>query len=634
MNTNVFPEPRSTLKAAAFRTCVLVLLALKIGAAAAAQAPSSSDATRPPARSPFAAVNLNSSPSAPAVVQAPTAGAVDALLGELRAFIMRWRSRFIYFIPAALMVLIVLYMALWGRPAFFSRGILAAPLVLLAILSLWHYAGFYPWINKTYFNEYEFYHYYIGSKYAPEVGYGGMYDASIVADDETGKVFTSKSIRNLNYMHGSIDERKARADKPYYDVKEVLARKDEIKGRFNPDRWAEFVKDIQFFRRTLGTPRWSKIMHDKGYNATPVWGLAGGLLSNAVSTDNKPGLLALALLDPLLIGMALLCVAWAYGLRTALFLGAFFGVNYLTMHSPTMKMAYLRTDWIALTLMGASLVRKGWYKSAGALMAYAGLARIFPAIFAFGIGARAAVELVHTRRFPWKHAQFFVVYALAASALVGLSIAYAGGLHQWREFFDKIGYHNDDISPWRVGFRYIFFGTFEQPPRGMGWWDFKAQLQTFYQTHAAIWWTIQGAVLLLCALAIRHLRDDEAIPFSFVPVFFLVAPTHYYYMMLVIPVLFLAMKVDSPLRGVGFIYLLGVGMVGYSYNSRGWQFPHAFDMSSALLVFVLYLLLIPGVEGRLGLSDAASSRPPLLRAWLRNAISRRKPVPDSLPAPQ
>lgn len=529
---------------------------------------------------------------------------VQDVVNKLRALLTTWRGRFQYVFSITAIVLLTIYASIAKFRAPFLRGLLAVPLLILAVLSVWHYAGFYPWLTKSYFNHYEFYHYYIGAKYAPEVGYGGMYNASLVADAEAGQTYTSRTIRNLGYMRGTVEEREERGDRPYYDLKSVLNRKDEIKAHFSPERWAEFVKDITYFKKSLGAGRWSRIMLDKGYNATPVWGATGGILSNLVSTDNKTGLQCLALLDPFLILLSLACVAWAYGPRAALFVGAFFGANYLTMLSPTMKMAYLRTDWITLTVMGACFVKRGWYGTAGGLMAYAGLARIFPIIFAFGMGARGLIVLFRTRRFPWPHFRFFLVYGAVAALLVGGSILYAGGLQQWQDFMDKIGYHNDDISTWRVGFKYIFLGTFDQPPPGVGWWPYKAQLQTFLQDNAAIWWSIQGVVLLLTLLAVRHLRDDEAIPFSFVPVFFMVAPTHYYYMMLIIPALFLAMKVDSPLRAAGLIYLFGASMIGAHYNSRGWQFPLAFDMSCVLLAFVLYLLLIPGVERHIEPRDA------------------------------
>lgn len=505
---------------------------------------------------------------------------------RFHAAFLRMRPRLFTTIATATIIMILIYVALARWHVSFLRGLLAVPLLGLAVVSLGNYTNFYPWLSKHYFNEYEFYHYYIGAKYAPEIGYTGLYEASIIADNETKRLYSANTVREL-------------ATGRYVAVAAVLKRENEIKASFSRERWAEFVKDIEFFKRNLGASRWSRILRDKGYNATPVWGLTGGLLSNAISTDNLKGMHALALLDPLLIVLALLAAWWAFGHRAALLTAAFFGINFLTMQSPTMKAAYLRTDWIMLTILGAAFVKKGWYKTAGGFMAYAGLARIFPIIFAFGMGARGLVELVRTRRMPWKHFQFFAAFAVTGGLLVGASILYAGGLHQWREFFDKISYHNSDISTWRVGFRYIFLGTFDLVPRGVDWWTYKAQLQEFQAQWGHVWWGIQAVVLLASVYLARYLEDGESIVYSFVPVFFLVAPTHYYYMMLIIPALFFAMRVDSPYRAAGLIYLIVASLVGQKYNYVGWRFPLAFDMSCALLGMVLYMMLIVWLEGRL-----------------------------------
>jgi len=62
------------------------------------------------------------------------------------------------------------------------RGMLVAVLVLLAALALWNYVGMGAFRYGRYLNAYEFYHYYMGSKYAREIGYTNLYNASVVAD--------------------------------------------------------------------------------------------------------------------------------------------------------------------------------------------------------------------------------------------------------------------------------------------------------------------------------------------------------------------------------------------------------------------------------------------------------------------
>lgn len=546
-----------------------------------------------PANTPGIAVRVD--PRPPAIGATRGEVQVSDYQRFVRAF-YQIRPRFTYLLPAAAMILILIYVAISRWKAPFLRGLLLVPLLLAGLLSVGHYMSFYPWLTKSYFNHYEFFHYYIGAKYAPELGYTHLYHASLAADDDTKLLYTGRAIRDLGTNQ-------------YVGVKDALKEKAKCRALFSDARWQEFMKDIKYFKRGMGAGRWSRVLADKGYNATPVWGLVGGLLSNAVSTDNEAGMQALALLDPALIALALLALLWAFGPRTMLFIAAFFGANYVMMQSPTMKQAFLRTDWVMGVLIGIALVKKKWHMAAGAVMAYAGLARIFPIIFVFGMGARGLIELVRTRRIPWPHVRFFLGFGVAGVALIGASMLYFGGMETWREFFAKINYHNNDISTWRIGFRYVFLGTFDVTPAGVGWWDYKAQLQAFMAQYQYVWWAIQGVVLLLCLCAARDLDDDEALALGFVPVFFLVAPTHYYYLMLLVPALYFAPKVDQPLRAVGLLLLFGSAMLCASHNNVGWRFPMPFDMSCIYLAMVVYMMLVAVLEARLRRIDAAHTLP-------------------------
>ena len=188
----------------------------------------------------------------------------------------------------------------------FLRGFTIVPLLALAALALGNYLdNFGHWRAGSFLNAYEFYHYYMGSKYAKETGYFELYSASLVADDDTGRLFTgaNKQGRIRNLATGS-----------YVPIKTVLDEREALKARFSEARWEEWKKDIRWFKKNLGKSRWEGVLCDKGYNGTPVWtALVGGLLSNNVSTDSELGMNLLAGIDPMLIAAAALCVAWAFG---------------------------------------------------------------------------------------------------------------------------------------------------------------------------------------------------------------------------------------------------------------------------------------------------------------------------------
>ncbi|MFA7691851.1 MAG: hypothetical protein GX117_05170 [Candidatus Hydrogenedentes bacterium] len=291
-----------------------------------------------------------------------------------------------YYLPTAAIALLILYYLLRRESVQQFLGscrqraaywILTGILAVVGLFSVFNYVATDYYRFDSYLNAYEFYHYYIGTKYAREVGYTEMYAASLVADSETGMKWKDKTgtLRDL-----STGQR--------VNHKQILDNAAFYKDKFSPERWEEFKKDIVWFKDRLVQHRWNGILRDKGYNGTPVWTmLVGSFLSNRISTDSEWGMLFLSLLDPLLILITFLIVLWAFGPRTALLMIVLLGTNYM-MKWWHMKGAYLRTDWAMCLVMSAALIRKNKLTAAGILTGYAALARIFPAVLVIGILAK------------------------------------------------------------------------------------------------------------------------------------------------------------------------------------------------------------------------------------------------------
>jgi len=463
--------------------------------------------------------------------------------------------------------------------------------------------------------------------------------------------------------------------------------------------------------------------------------LVGGIFTNQISTDNARGMQFLALLDLFLIGVAFLCVCWAFSPRAGLLMLVLLGTHYM-MHFSHMKGALLRTDFAMSLVIAVCMVKRERYATAGALVAYSSLARVFPAVFLFGLGAKTFWELVRMahvawdaakgrwrgawkraglaiafllphlvlavvltwflpraalpfapalvrpalwtlshvvlfsvcllllvltstglwglwkRRFDVRYVRFFLAFVITVALLVGASIAYDGGLDLWKEFSSKISRHNRDISQWRVGFKYVFIGrpdrnadliaalrklTDRTPaaparrpaakperiaqagisPHSPGWRPALGSL-TFhleskrYREQPGIWWTIQGVVLIFCLFAVKGLKDHEALAFSFVPTFFLVAPTYYYYIMLLVPFLFFAGQLDRPSRALGLIMMFSTAMAGYVFYGLWQQKTSTYVyLSWMVLIMVLYMMLLAMLETAWFVPRAARFRPVL-----------------------
>lgn len=581
------------------------------------------------------------------------------------------------------------------------HGFLFCVMLILSLLAAANYFDFGRWRHNAYLNAYEFYHYYLGSKYTPELGYTRLYAASLVADQETGMKWNDsrKHIRNLDTGR-------------YIPAEAVLRDAEEYKKYFSQPRWEEWKKDIRWFKSKLITSRWNGVLRDKGYNPSPVWSMVtGAVFTNQISTDSEWGMTFLAVLDLILIGAAFLCVCWAFGPRAGLFMIMLLGTHYM-MRFSHMKGALLRTDFAMCLVMAICMLKKNRHATAGALMAYSVLARIFPAVLLFGIGgklfwemgrlAHAAVERMIARyglggafwaragliALPlavasailsglagtllpvvtawldmgipvaprvlaialflptligvtlctaaawglWKglmntrYVRFFMAFAITAALLVGASIAHYGGTELWQDFGSKIGRHNRDISPWRVGFKYIFIGKFRddfsfkqgtgelrdylfgwnqeqktaaQRERGMQevlrkWAPFTRS--AIYGEKQALWWSIQALVLFVCLIAVKGLKDDQALAFSFVPLFFMTSPTYYYYILLLAPLLLFTPELERPTRALGLAWMFFTAMAGYYFYAM-WRQEFATYywlswMNCALAVYIILLALL------------------------------------------
>jgi len=517
-----------------------------------------------------------------------------------------------YWLPVAGMALVAVAWLLWGRSLDgrltprtlrVARRILIAILIAAAAFSVLVYNNFFNYHYGGYLNAYEFFHYYMGSKYAREIGYFDMYGAALVADDETGRLYRPRDglVRDLRTLE-------------YVPVDEMLADRDRYRGRFSDERWREWVGDVSFFKERLGTAAWNRILRDRGYNATPTWTMiVGGGLSRRVPTGSDAGMTFLSLLDVFLLTAAFVCVAVVFGPGPALLMVVFMASSYLMAHVH-MKGAFLRTDFVVALVLAACALKRRHYATAGVLVGYATTSRIFPAVFAAGLavrflwslrpGAAAAMRLHRERS---RYLRFFSGFGAAVGILLVASVVYAGGWGAWSDFARKISVHRAVHHIWNVGLPSVIAAELE-PPAGAA--RSRGALERLRETEATLeaeslrhrrpWLRLaQVGLMLLWLAAIRRLEDHDVLVLGFVPVFVLVAPTYYYYIVLLLPFLFLAQRLDRPSGAIGLVYLFLSGMAGYWFYYRWDQYFTTYYWSSVLaLGLSLYLPAVALAETR------------------------------------
>ena len=476
-----------------------------------------------------------------------------------------------------------------------GRRLLIGVLGVSAALAVATYADFGVFRYGTYLNEWDFYHYYVGTKYAHELGYTNLYGATLAADREGG----------LRY-HNPRNEMRDLGTAQLCDVGEVAAQAARFRGRFSDERWREFVADITWFKMQLPAHRWSLILADHGYNGTPAWSfVVGGLFTRHLSVRDPIGRWIMLALDPLLLLAATAAVAWAFGLRTAFLMVIFIGTHYLLSWGH-LKGALLRTDFAMASVLAVCLVKQRYYKIAGVLLGWAVLSRIFPALLLVGPTVLLLWRLARSHSLDRQLLGLLGACAATVTLVVLGSCAYFGTTGIWHEWNLKIATHYLNGSDWDLGYRTIAEASFAHgvPMRVLAKTVAHGPLLFLGKPG-----TIVALLLVLPAMTfIRGLEDHEALAYGFVFVFLLALASYYYYLVLCVPLLFFAPQLERPQHALGVAFMFFTGIVGYLLFSgwpmlagswvmfRGWHqtFPTYYFLCCFIAVTVAQMILLAG----------------------------------------
>jgi hypothetical protein len=355
-----------------------------------------------------------------------------------------------------------------------------AVLGVVGVCALLSFASFYNLGRPQFWNaeksQPEFVHqldmrvYYPFAKYFRELGYDGVYQASIKAYSED----TETSLDSLSTVE--IRNMKTHDSQRVADVKEEIKK---IPQRFTPERWASFKEDMSYFRRTMGEKHYLATHADHGANATPVW-TAMARPFFLFSEANETSLVIGGLADPILLGLMFLCVGFVFGPRQA-FLGILvFGATDLYMFGTNWAGATLRHDWIAYLGFGVCALRRERWTLAGIVLALAVMIRAFPGVALAGVGLPCLVLFVERwireRRMPNLKAHLaehsgavrVVLVAIVTMVLLVVGTSLMFSFHAWVDWMKKISLLDAGIGTNDVSLRsLVAFGTDEAPYRAL-----------------------------------------------------------------------------------------------------------------------------------------------------------------------
>ncbi len=405
-----------------------------------------------------------------------------------------------------------------------EAGQLLSTLAVAAVLAYYNFGSFHGPNNLHYG---ELFHYVLGSKYFPELGYDGLYAASLAAQRETAPALPvppyTRDLRNNVIVPTAA----------------LTAQQDEVERRFTPRRWRAFCADHEFFLQPSVAGVLSDLRLDHGYNPTPAWTFVGRLF-DAYLPVNGVTLTLLAFLDPLLLVVVFTVVRRTFGSRAASVLVLLFGLGYAWRFT-WVGGAYLRQDWLAAVVVGVCLVKRERMAAAGALFAYATAVRLFPAFLLFGLAAVCCRNLVRgeSSRWAWRFAAGFVI----ALALSGAAGALTGrGPAAWREFKSDITKLHGTWTTNTAGLELVFiYGpstmTGREPanwPLADRWAMWQSAMNRAQSARRPFYLAAAGLLLALVAAAAWRAPREEAIVLGVTAVFALLVLSCYYWVVLAI----------------------------------------------------------------------------------------------------
>lgn len=477
-----------------------------------------------------------------------------------------------------------------------AAGLLLIVTVGVSVANFYHFGWFHSqyakfgWLDRRAFPHlWEFYHYYLGAKYYPELGYFNLYNATLVAAAEGDNSLASiERVRDMK-TYG------------YLSREEVLDNASRYREPFSPARWKSFQSDLKYLDGIMPPGAFSKILIDHGYNPTPLWTAVGSSLAQIVPIDK---LLYLALLDVILLAVMFAAFGGAFGLETALMALLFFCVSFFSSFSWTGG-SFLRYDWLCCLGLTLCMLKKKKPAWAGVFLSYAALTRVFPVFFLFGPALVAIDACVRNRRIPRDSLKFFGSFFVASLLLLGLAGSRGMDVRSWQEFGVKINRHSDLIAGNHVGFKMVFLydETWSdrigfQSTYGKGQEEPNQRLNRVkgeeFERRKSAFLLSALSLVLLGSLAVKSRRLPEAFFWGFVPVFMFLNISHYYYAFLVLGV---AVWYDGRTRDRRLFYVAGlflVQLLGHLVHLSGDFSLHTFAMASLMLF--AFVLLMTGTE--------------------------------------
>ncbi|MBI3541035.1 MAG: hypothetical protein HY073_02720 [Deltaproteobacteria bacterium] len=415
------------------------------------------------------------------------------------------------------------YLKKMGRPKdyrFFRMTLLG----IVALFSYASYYNFFHWHFENSIHTWEVYHYYMGSKYFPELGYPGLYECTTLADSEDGLAAQLQGRRIRDHRSNTL--------RP---ANYILENPDLCKHNFSAWRWNEFKKDLSWFRGVMDLNRWTNMQQDHGYNPPPVWTMIGRAVGSFFSPTTE-SIQDLVKLDILLILLVFASIGWAFGLETLLLAILVWGLCYPSRYY-WIGGAFLRQSWFASAMIGLCFLKKEKYLIGGILLALSSLITVFPLFFIVGLGIKIAHQWITTKKLSTPHKRFAVGVVAGGMTLFLLSLpGSGGGIGAYQGFLKTISTHMSTPLTNHMGLKtLVAFRPSTKAERTIAngrddpFEVWKMERRKAFQSTKPLFWLIIATVFFFFWKGARNAEDWEVAAFGFILIPMMTELTCYYY---------------------------------------------------------------------------------------------------------
>ncbi len=501
-----------------------------------------------------------------------------------------------------------------------SMALLAA-MAALSVLTFYNFGSpqFYDAAKRkpTYVHLWDMRVYFPAVKYVHELGYDGVYLASVKAYAE----------ERLGDSLDPIADTRLRDLRDYEmrSVRELANEIHAVKDRFTPERWRELKSDMSYFWETMGRNAYLESLRDHGGNATPAWLLPAYWIYRSADASESTFLWA-ALLDPLLL-LLFFAVAWrTFGLRTALVCMVAYGAATVYQFGSNWGGSTLRNDWMVLIGLGVCALKSRRLVLAGMLLGWASMIRAFPALALAFLAAPIGWRLFEALRAapgdgdrarPWVELVPLVKVGagviVVVVALGAMSTATFGWEKSWGAWSQKMSIHANRPNVNHLGLTALvsfdpdnLWNNLRKRGEDPALWGPRTA-----QTMKERRWLIIAGMMLYTALAVvacRRLRlaDAAVIGTMMLPIYFY--PSNYYLHILFIwPLMLAAWNGED--RGKEWALAAATVLLACTLQWFGWLIPGNYGQflywSGVLLAAIIVLLLIPIRRDREAISGTA-----------------------------